>query len=174
MARIDLHQLDEFNNQFVQAVQDGDVPAWDADTNNGEFVPRYLGQAQRFGENFQFQLNTTDIESSLTTFQDYIDWTTTSLPVGTYQLFVQVAWDTNNTNALLELQVLQDGVNIFPDNQVSASASTKPEVREYVLGIGQVQVTTEGPIRLQLQYKRSGSNGKLKIFNGYMQLYRIS
>lgn len=172
MARIDLHQLDEFNNQFVTNVEHGDVPVWDANTNNGEFKPVPFQGV--FGTEFYTYYDDTEVSTTSDVYQDYFDITTPSLPAGDYLLLVQVVWRTSNARSLLELRLLKDTVELFDIHQVESSASTDVLVRKYVNGEGVFTQASDGTVQFQLQYRRQSAVGSLYVFSAYLRLFRIS
>ena len=168
MSRISLDQLDEFQG-FLESVQDQQIIKWDETAEN--FVPV---DHPVFGNNFGYEFTDVDVSTNLIAFQTYMDITTPVLPAGTYLFFVQVAWRTANAQSLLELTVLQDGVDMFSEHQVESSASTRDEVRKYVNGEGLFVVSADAAVNFKLQYKRVGAVGTIYLFSGYMRWFRIS
>jgi len=172
MSRIDLYQLDEFNNDFVVNKGFRSVPMWDTASN--QFTPVYLGKAQSFGEEFQYVQTTVDVETTSTQAETYIDWNTAPLPAGTYLVLAQVCWRTSNNSTLLAMDLLRDGVSLFDHPQVEASGSNSNLVRSYVSGEGLFTVVTHGPVNFKLTYRREGATGTVYLFNGYIRIYRVS
>lgn len=172
MARIDLYQLDEFDQDFAPNKVARSVPMWDS--VNNQFTPAYLSKSQHFGEEFQYTHTTTDVETTTTTPAIYLEWNTASLPIGTYLLFVQVSWRTSNNSTLLAMDLLKDGVSLFDHPQVASVGSNNNDVRAYVNGEGIFTVTTPGVVNFKINYSRKGATGTVYIFSGYIRIFRIS
>jgi len=121
-----------------------------------------------------YEFSDTYITTTSGVPQTYMTFDTPSLPVGNYMLFVQMVWRTSNASSLLDMTLLRDGVDMFPEHQVESSASTRSEVRKYVNGEGLFNVAVEGPVNFDLQFFREGATGYIHIFTGYVRWFRVS
>lgn len=172
MSRIDLYQLDDFNEDFAPNRFDMAVPVWDE--TGGQFKPVRFPKSPFFGDEYQFTASQTDVATSSTVPQIYLNWNTTVLPAGQYELFVQICWSTRNVTSSLEMDLLRNDVSLFDDKQNDSTANNSPEARSYVNGLAIIEVAAPASLNLKLTYRRLGSTQTVYIWNGLIRLFRIS
>ena len=172
MAKIDLYQLDDFNDDFAPNRVDRSIPMWDG--QNNQFTPKYFGKAPHFGEEFQYFQTTDDVSTNGKEPQTYFSWNTSVLPVGMYVVFTQICWRTSNVSSLLILDLLKNDVSLFDHPQVESVSSNNNSVRSYVNGEGLFEVTTPAVVNFKVKHAREGSSGTVYLYNGYIRVFRIS
>jgi hypothetical protein len=165
MSRIDLYQLDDFNENFAPNRKHGDIPMWD-DTN-GEFVP-----IVRFGNNFFSECVDTPISTSGTQFITAISATTPEVPIGKYSVTYCGLVGLSGGNARMEIRPLENNQSLLPVNLQVAAASTD-EVWP-INCLCEVDVVAPRPISVVVSFRRQGANQTVTVYASRVRVYRIA
>jgi hypothetical protein len=164
MSRIDLYQLDEFNNDFAPNKLDGDVPMWDG--ANSQFKP-----VVRFGNSYLSTCVETPISTSSTTFQQAAVLTTPVLPIGTYAIFFCGLIQTGNTSASIELRIRENELSLLPVN-IQVSTTNASEAAP-VTCMCEKEITTARALSLDVFFRRQGANQPVTVLGSRFVVYRV-
>lgn len=177
MARIDLYQLDEFNDDFSPNVVGGDIPVWDAITNNGQFTPKNIWEII-FGQYYYHYkgTNVTSTNSPSPAFTLHETYTTPdTLPAGTYRIACFFVFSTANTQSAVEAYLTANGTNLCDQNFIEAGSIAADGTRQ-IAGSTFFFHTLASPAALtvNLYVARAGSPGQVTAYGNNLEIMRIS
>lgn len=169
MARIDLHQLDDFAVDFAPNKVGGSIPVWDG--VNEQFTPLPYSV---FGQNHEYDDYVATASTSSAVFQTYRTWDTSVIPVGVYRVFAAAVITTNSPTVYLELEVTADAVNVFPLNVYMGSGNATGQ--EPITRYAYLTVTSPKSVQFITKYRRAtgGGGNSVTIYNMLLSLYRVS
>ncbi len=171
MSRISLDQLDEFNN-VIETIENDNLIKWDADAEN--FVPLQLPSGLVFGNNFQYEVSETYVSTSSTVFQTYLTMVTSVIPAGTYRVSPEIFWRSVSTSTFIQMDVLVDGVDVFPIKYTNSSHRNDTDMRDVAYGVTYVTFTEDATHTILLRYRRDGTNGSINVYGGLLEFWRVA
>ena len=128
--------------------------------------------ANVFGTEFQ-EISSLGLSSTTsTTFQDKIDWTTASLPIGKYRLGWTYAWSFSSTGDDFEGRIQLNGTDIMLHAQEPKDSGTDQLHRHS--GFEYFDVTTAGTQDINLQYRTDDAADTAFIQRARLELWRVS
>jgi hypothetical protein len=167
MSRIDLFQLDEFNDDFaVNRVADS-VPVWDGPNNRFKPLPYPTG----FSPVFYRNENAVSSGTSSTTFVSRHTYTSPSVPAGTYKITYGVIFKTPSASAYLVVNTKENSVDLHtPDFQETTAAAAANAWRTWT---AVVTVATARALSFNMTYRRQGGSGTVTIDRSFFVIERV-
>lgn len=175
MARIDLYQLDEFDNDFAPNKANLDLPMWDG--ANNQFTPKNIWEIL-FG-NYYYRYKGTNVTQTNTTSPNFTLHETYTTPVslvpGTYRIACFFVFSTASTQSAVEAYITANGTNLCDQNFVEAGSIAGDGTRQ-IAGSTFFYYTlaTSTPLTLGLYIARAGNPGNVTAYGANFEIMRIS
>lgn len=143
---------------------------WEFQNDGGEYIPFSV-----YGTEFNYFESTNLSISTSSIFQDKINATTTSLPVGTYKITISYNWNYSGETTVFMSRVLFGGSNLDSTNGTEAQRQEPQDTgtdQQYVVTkVYFVTVATPGTKAVQLQWASAGSTAR--IWNASIEIIRV-
>jgi len=165
MAKIDLYQLDEFDQDFAVNKVDGSVPVWDG--TNSQFTPSTSMPPKVLSHN-----EPTDVSTTGTTFLTQHSYTFASLPAGTYKLSWMFTFRTSKENTMLEVRVRAGGVDLYPINFYESNMNEQVDFRG-IRTAWQYYVHAGGNLTMTLELRRQQQSGTVYVEDSTFEAMKI-
>lgn len=165
MARIDLYQLDDFNDNFAPNKRNGDVAMWS--TTSNEFVP-----IARFGNHYYRNRKDTPFSTSSTGFQIAHEYETPNVvPVGLYHVYWYGLLQTGNNQATIEAEVRENNVRLLTNNIQIATRNLSENWA--VMFTTSIEVVTERKLLFDVYIRRNGASQLVYATESQFEVYQI-
>lgn len=151
--------------------QDDDTLRYIDDTGQ-VFTIATGGASSVFGNEYQSQESLGQSTTTSTTFQDKIDWTTTSLPAGTYRVGWSFGWSHGATNTDFESRIQRNGTTVMSHMQEPQDSGTDQFHRE--CGFFTFTIGAAATQDLNLQFRTDDSDDTAYIRDARLELWRVS
>lgn len=184
MSRIDLYQLDDFNDDFAPNKVDGSVPVWDGVNSRFKPLPYPTGV---FGTEFQkFESQGLTVTSS-TSFINKISGTTSVLPVGTYRAVISFNWNSSSISDNIFVRFLFDGSKPghsvennemmraeAPDSSGGSWSGTGSRQKYPITRVFYMNVTTAGAKSVSLAFRGDDRNQEFSMWDALIEIIRVA